>query len=101
MLLTGSESIFNSIDTSIEELAQRFTRKIQSKGLVPRTKRKTAIGRAPEKAYEEVNLESIEEKESKSIGGEWLCKQAFDRPGIDILLSRIGTKHRQAWLRCC
>ncbi len=81
MLLTGSESIFNIIDASIEELAQRFTREIQSKGLFPSPKRKTSIGRAPEKAYEEVNLESIEEEESKSIGGEWLCKQAFDRLG--------------------
>ena len=95
MLLTGSESIFNDIDESIEALAQRFAKEIQSKRLFPSLKRKTAIGKAPDKTFEEVNLESIEEEESKTIGGEWLCKQAFDRLGIDTLLSRIGMNETQ------
>jgi hypothetical protein len=95
MLLTGSESIFNDIDESIEALAQRFVKEIQSKGLFPSLKRKTAIGKAPDKTFEEVNLESIEEEESKTIGGEWLCKQAFDRLGIATLLSGIGMNETQ------
>ncbi|MFT6857108.1 MAG: hypothetical protein ACJA0X_003095 [Cyclobacteriaceae bacterium] len=49
MLLTGFESIFNDMHTAIEVLVQRFTREIQSKGLFPSERRKTAIVTAPEK----------------------------------------------------
>lgn len=95
MLLTGSGSIFNDMDECIEVFAQRYTREIQSKGLFPSQKRKTAIGTAPEKAFEEVNLDSIEEQESKTIGGEWLCKQAFDRLSIAPLFAKIGMNETQ------
>ena len=86
-LLTGSESMFSNLDESIETLARRFTSEIQRKGLFPSQKRKTSLGKAPEKLFEEINLESIEEEESREIGGEWLCKQAFDKIGLADLFA--------------
>ena len=94
-LLTGSESLFYQIDRPIEALAQKFVSEIQAKGLFPSKKRKSSVGQAPEKSFEEINLESIEEEQSLEIGGEWLCKQAFDRLKLGALFAGLGwTKHK-------
>lgn len=94
-LLTASESMFYHIDESIEALAHKFVSEIQAKGLFPGKKRKSSVGQAPEKSFEEINLESIEEEQSLEIGGEWLCKQAFDRLGLGILFSNLGMNETQ------
>lgn len=94
-LLTGSASMFNNVDESIEALARHFVSKIQAKGLFPSKKRKSSVGQAPEKSFEEINLESIEEEQSLEIGGEWLCKQAFDRLGLATLFTDIGMSETQ------
>lgn len=94
-LLTGSESMFYHIDGSIEALAHKFVSEIQAKGLFPSKKRRSSVGQAPEKSFEEINLESIEEEQSLEIGGEWLCKQAFDRLKLGALLSNLGMDETQ------
>jgi hypothetical protein len=80
-LLTGSTSMFYNVDEAIETLAQQFVSEIQAKGLFASKKSAPSIGQDPQKAFEEINLERIEEEQSLEIGGEWLCKQAFDRLG--------------------
>ena len=35
-------------------------------------------------------MNSFDSKESRNIGGEWLCRQAFDELGIDTLFREIG-----------
>lgn len=95
MLLTGAESMFYDVDESIEALAQRYVSEIQKKGLFPSKKRKSSIGKSPGKTFEEINLDSIEEEQSREIGGEWLCKQAFDKLGLSTLFSDIGMNETQ------
>jgi hypothetical protein len=95
MLLTGTKSMFYTENKLIEPLAHRFVSEIHKKGLFPSKKRKSSIGVAPSENYQEINLESVEEEESREIGGEWLCKQAFDNLGIDKLLSQIGMNENQ------
>ena len=94
-LLTGSDSMFYHVDESIEALAHKFVSEIQAKGLFPSKKRKSSVGQTPEKSFEEINLESIEEEQSLEIGGEWLCKQAFDRLGLGTLFSNLGMNETQ------
>jgi len=95
MLLTGATPMFYTINDDIEQLAQQFTSEIQSKGLFPSKKRKASIGISPNTNYEEINLETIEEEESRELGGEWLCKQAFDRLGLSKLLVKAGMNEVQ------
>lgn len=94
-LLTGAGSLFHHTDRPIEALARKFVSEIQAKGLFPSKKRKSSVGQAPEKSFEEVNLESIEEEQSLEIGGEWLCKQAFDRLKLGALFSNLGMDETQ------
>jgi hypothetical protein len=94
-LLTGSDSMFYHVDESIEALAHKFVSEIQAKGLFPSKKRKSSVGQAPEKNFEEINLDSIEEEQSLEIGGEWLCKQTFDRLGLGTLFSNLGMNETQ------
>ncbi len=95
MLLTGASTIFYEVDELIEPLAQRYAAQIQSKGLFTSKRRKTTLGQAPEKKFLEVNVDSIEETESRDIGGEWLCKQAFDKLGLKSFFERQGMNEVQ------
>ena len=95
MLLTGATSMFFVENKLIEPLAQHFVSEIQAKGLFPSKNRKSSIGVAPSDDYQEINLESIEEEECREIGGEWLCKQAFEKLGIDQLLMETGMNETQ------
>jgi hypothetical protein len=90
MLLTGSASMFYNEDKIIEPLAQKFVSEICSKGLFPGKKRKSSLGAVPVRQYEEVDLESVEQEDGHDIGGEWLCKQTFDRLGLSELLEKTG-----------
>jgi len=95
MLLTGASGLFHEIDVSIEPLAQRFAAQIQSKGLFSSKKRKATIGEEPDRSFHQVNIDSIEETESREIGGEWLCKQAFDKLGLGALFASKGLNEIQ------
>jgi len=95
VLLTGSTSMFHVDNELIEPLAQKFTLEIQAKVLFPSRKRKPKIGTSLDKNYQEVNLDSIEQEDSREIGGEWLCKQAFDSLGLSGLLTKMGMNPTQ------
>lgn len=89
-LLTGTESMLFDIDDDIEKQAAQFTKKIIDKGVFTLKKNTRSISKAAEAEYQEVDLNSIEQLESKSIGGEWLVKQAFGKFGMSDILSSIG-----------
>jgi hypothetical protein len=95
MILTGASSMFDQIDDSIESLAQHYASQIQSKGLFISKKRKASIGKEPEETYQEVNLETVEQTESREMGAEWLCKQAFDKLGLNTLFANRGLNEIQ------
>jgi hypothetical protein len=89
-LLTGTESMFFDIDAGTEKLAVEFTKKIINKGVFAIKRKPRPISKEVETDYQEVDINSIEQLESKTIGGEWLVKQAFDKFGMRDIFSRIG-----------
>ncbi len=94
-LLTGVESLFQVIDEDIEILAQKFTSIINKQEVFASKKSKIPLAKDLEDNYQEIDINSIEEEESREIGGEWLCKQAFDKLGINNLLKSIGMNNDQ------
>lgn len=94
-IITGAEnSLYVSTPAHIEELAQNFAEQISKEKIFPSIKG-LPISKNIEKNIQTVDLESIEEIESKSIGGEWLVKQAFNKLGIDQILQDIGLDTKQ------
>jgi transposase len=74
----------SGIDDQVEEHAQYFFRKLVKKQLksAPAESKKPGI-----KEIAEVDLNSFETVDSKEIGGEWLCHQAFEELGLDGFIS--------------
>jgi len=93
-LVTGSStSLFPDIQTDniIEDLAQEFSGKIITEKLFITTPPdKKRISKEISKNYQEVDLDTIEQIESRNIGGEWLIKQAMEKLGIQEILSATG-----------
>jgi len=84
------------LDEEVEELSQYFYRKLIKKQLekVPVETVKTG-----NKEIAEVDLNSFESVDSKEIGGEWLCHQAFEELGLAGFLSaRLGFNNNEAAL---
>ncbi len=93
-LVTGNSSTLFpdiQIDTNIDRLAQGFSNKIIAEKLfIVAVPNKKSISKEISRNYQEVDIETIEQIESRNIGGEWLVKQAMDRLGIDKILSDTG-----------
>jgi len=93
-LVTGnSSSLFsdNNHFDDIESLARKFADKIiKEKLFAPAPGKKKKISKEILNNIQEVDLESIEQIESKEIGGEWLVKQVFDKLGIASILAGSG-----------
>ena len=97
-LITGNANTLfpeNQKYKDIEDIAQKFADKIISNKLFATNNKKSKIEKEIESNYQEVDLETIEQIESKEIGGEWLVKQSFEKLGIDKLLSEIGMSENQ------
>jgi len=79
----------------IEDIAQKFADNIIKNKLFTTNNHKSKIEKEIKNNYQEVDLESIEQIESKEIGGEWLVKQSFEKLGIDTLLAETGMSANQ------
>ena len=75
---TGKQNLFGSSDTVIEALAQKFFAVIQEK---------QRLDIAAGKDFQRVDTDSIENKDIKETGTEWLCMQALDQLGISGFLA--------------
>ena len=93
-LITGNNSSLftdNEFFDEIDSLARPFAEKIiKEKLFVPAPNKEKKISKEILNNYQEVDLESIEQIDSKEIGGEWLVKQAFDKLGIASILADSG-----------
>ena len=89
-ILTGSGNLFFDIPADVESLAQASAKKIIEKGVFPVKKKARAIAQDTVADYQEVDINSTEQLESKTIGGEWLVKQAFDKLGLDDMFLGTG-----------
>jgi len=97
-LITGNNNLLfsdNQRYKDIEDIAQKFADKIIKDKLFTANNNKSKIEREIKNNYQEVDLETIEQIQSKEIGGEWLVKQAFEKLGIDEILSNIGLTANQ------
>lgn len=94
-LLSGVNTIQFDTPDIVEELAEEFRKKIISKGVFPEKKKSRSISSDIPTEYQEVNTLSIEELESKSIGGEWLVKQAFDKLNFPQILANTNMSERE------
>lgn len=94
-IITGAEnSLFPIVSKEIEELAQSFAKQI-SKEKIFSPKKGKSISKEIDSNYQNINLDSIEQIESKDIGGEWLVKQAFDKLDIPNILESVGLDKKQ------
>jgi len=67
-----------------------------SKKLFTTNNRQNKIEKEIKNNFQEVDLETVEQTESKQIGGEWLVKQAFEKIGINKIFSEIGLSEKQS-----
>ena len=95
-ILTGTTDLFFDIPSGVETLAQAFVKKILGKGVFPVKKKARVIAQDTGTDYQEVDINSIEQLESKTIGGEWLAKQTFDKLGIDDIFSGTGMSKNES-----
>lgn len=93
-LVTGnSSSLFceNEYLHDIEPLARHYAEKIvKEKLFAPAPGKEKKVSKEITNTLQEVDLESIEQVDSKEIGGEWLVKQVFDKLGIAAILADTG-----------
>ena len=89
-ILTGTGDLFFDIPFDVESLAQAFAKKIIEKGVFPVKKKARVLAQDTVTDYHEVDINSTEQLESKTIGGEWLVKQAFDKLGLDDIFLGTG-----------
>lgn len=93
-LITGiGSSLFsdNDYQNDVEPLARQFAERIIKDKLFSFTPdKKKQLSKEVTNNIQEVDLDSIEQIESKEIGGEWLVKQAFDKLGVATILADLG-----------
>jgi hypothetical protein len=94
-IITGAEnSLFLVVPYEIEELAQSFAKQISKEKIFSLNKGKS-ISKEVDSNYQNTNLDSLEQIESKDVGGEWLVKQAFEKLGIPNILDSVGLDKKQ------
>lgn len=84
--LTGSVGLFRDADQQVELLAKKFVKQIVNKGAFSFAKPSPKPSSKSDIEYLQVDIESAEELESKELGGEWVCKQVFERLNLDNIL---------------
>jgi len=92
-IITGNSALlFSDIERSseIEETAQFFADKIIKEKLFVSAKKVKSLTKEVKQNYQNVDIETVEQIESKDIGGEWLVKQSFDALGVDEILQTEG-----------
>ena len=97
-LLTGTSGLLfpdSEEFNKIEETAQIFADKIIKNKLFVDRKKTRTLTKEVENNYQNIDIETIEQEESKDIGGEWLVKQSFEKLGIDKILSQINIPDNQ------
>lgn len=98
-LVTGnSTSLFPDKEhfEDVEALAVHFAEKIIKEKLFGSTPDKQKkISKEIGNNFQEVDLETIEQIDSKEIGGEWFVKQVFDKLGIASILEGCGFDNPQ------
>jgi hypothetical protein len=89
--IRGINMLFNDCPEHIENEADRIYRRILSEKLLDCSTQSVPVmnGKMSESTdIQKVDVNSISNDDSRSFGGEWLCKQIFDDCGLPNLLSQ-------------
>lgn len=95
-ILTGTVSIFSTISKELDNKAQHFADEIIKKGVFPIKAKQRDVSQDLTEDYQEVNMNSMEQTESRSIGGEWLVKQAFNEFELGGLFKDIEMTNKES-----
>lgn len=94
-IITGAENtLFDTVSDELEALAQFFAKQISKHKIFSSGKGKP-ISKDIDSNYQNVDINSLEQLESKEIGGEWLVKQAFNKLNIPDILETAGLDANQ------
>lgn len=78
---TGKQDLFEPQNKVIETLAQKYYAEI---------KEKRRLDIAAGKDYHLIDADSVENKNIREVGSEWLCMQALEQLGMKAFLSKSG-----------
>lgn len=94
-IIIGAEnSLFSTVPKEIEDLAQLYAKQISKEKIFSPNKGKS-ISKEIDNNYQNIDTDSLEQIESRDIGGEWLVKQAFDKLGLSKILESIGMDKKE------
>jgi len=93
--ITGQQSLY-PLDDNIAELAVHYAHLIIEKSLIK--SRTDAQEERPEPEYETINLNSIADSKSRTLGAEHVGLCTFKKLGLDALLSELGFNQKQVAL---
>jgi len=86
---TGKQNLFPPGESIIEELAQKFLLEI---------KNKNRLDISPNSKYQKINTDTIENKNIREVGTEWLCMQALEQLNVKYFLQTQGWAEEQIQL---
>lgn len=86
---TGKQDLFQPPDEVVEKLAQKYFAEI---------KEKQRLDIATGKDYHRIDTDSVENKNIREAGTEWLCMQALEQLNMETFLSKIGWQDEQIQL---
>jgi len=91
--------IFNNIPLKIENKARYFADLIIKQGIFVQSKSTDHASPEEEKPeYEEINVNSLENRDVREIGAEWVVKQTIDKFKVKELLTSLGMDKKQITL---
>lgn len=74
---TGKQNLFSPGESIIEKLAQKFFLEI---------KNKKRLDFSPNRKYQKIDIDTIENKNIREVGTEWLCLQALEQLNVKYFL---------------
>ena len=86
---TGEQDLFKPQDEIVEKLAQKFFAEI---------KEKERLDIVAGKDYHRIDTDSVENKNIREAGAEWLCMQALEQLNMSAFLSKEGWQNEQIQL---
>src|SRR4051794_22684438 len=86
---TGKQDLFKPQDEVVEKLAQKYFSEI---------KEKERLDIATGKDYHRIDTDSVENKNIREAGAEWLCMQALEQLSMGTFLRKEDWKEEQIQL---
>lgn len=86
---TGKQNLFPPRESVIEKLAQKFFLEI---------KNKNRLDLSAASKYQKIDTDTIENKNIREVGSEWLCMQALEQLNIKYFLQTRGWAEEQIQL---